>query len=495
MPDLNEDMFKQVLGKRPKGMSTDDAIRKMIDKGYTFGGKTLDRETLKPVAYHADKDSDQTPESRSELRDIALHAAEGTPAATGGLIGAALGLPFGPGGRIVGAGIGGAAGEASKILGEEVYDIFKNPAALDKMTSSGVAKRIAAAGAAQAIGEGVGIGAISGAGKFAKTGLGQELVAGIKAGKDWAIKTGTQLIRAASTAPERSIEMVLKDPSIMSRALPPHTVGKMLDAFESKWGLKNLGQVAAERAPVLTPEEIKAGVRYSNPDWTAGELKGMVNAIGKRLRAGAQVISPKVEAALKASGEELDPMKYVTMQEAYLAGRAENKIGSLAMSRDPVAISMIGSKELHADAQLADEALQRIAPAHKVLNRAWAESKAREAMSFILPQNKNMSPNVLRTWGAAGAAGYEATKGNPIAAMATLMAVSPKTYGTTIKYAPAAAGAAEGLAGISGREALAAGADMLSNPLSVPKPTPPTPATPAAGEGWRSLTSKHADNP
>lgn len=53
MPDLDEETFKAVLAKRPAGMSPDDGIRQMISKGYTFGGRQLDPETLKPIQAQA----------------------------------------------------------------------------------------------------------------------------------------------------------------------------------------------------------------------------------------------------------------------------------------------------------------------------------------------------------------------------------------------------------------------------------------------------------
>jgi hypothetical protein len=379
----------------------------------------------------ADQDPAHTPESRSRLRDIALHIAENVPSVTGGMIGAALGLAAGgPAGAVAGAALGGAAGQAEKKL----YDYLNVPGAVDRETATSAAKEIGLAGLGQGVAEGAG----------------QGIIAGLKAGAPKAIELGAQMLKAVQAIPEKYSIPVLKNPAILNRALPMEVVSKGYQAFERYTGLKGLDAMAQEREKAFS----------------AGELDQLVRNVANRIRGG-EVIPP---------------------QQLYAASQAENQLSRLAKTGNPDAMAMHGSVSLHESGVTVDKALEKVHPEYKNLRTAYSESKDKEAFSHILPQNKNMSPNVLRTWGALGAAGYETREGNPGKAALILGAVSPAVAGAAIRTAPFFAPAIAAASGVAARLGAAAGAQALAGTPASQQPEAPKPS--AAGKTWRDYVTQ-----
>ena len=321
------------------------------------------------------------------MRHIIYETAKSVPSATFGTIFAALLSPLGPGASIAGAAVGGALGEA----GEELREYAMEPGALDRATPASAASRIMKSGAAQGAiqGLGIGMGAASGTKTLAK---------GLSNKSEDAIKLGAQIMKVAHGIPEKYGGAILRDPSILRSALPVEVSEQAYKTFARYTGLKGLDDLASE--PVM---------------------------VGGKLQARGSMFPKEIEQMVRdtALRWRTDPAS-VTNQELFQASQGENAIFRMASRQNPEASAIHGSVSLSKDGATVDEALESRIPEYKSIRTNLFRSKAREALSNILPANKNLSPNVLRTTAALAAAWH-------MGSALPLIAVSPLTSRTIIQ--------------------------------------------------------------
>lgn len=203
------------------------------------------------------------------------------------------------------------------------------------------------------------------------------------------VKVGSQVVRAMSGVPEDAAAKVLRDPSILSRAMPIDDAGKLyregvgdaakgsMEAGRSIFGKTYPGPEAA----VNTFDEISGSLGAAHPNELLGMRQTMMDTL-----ADTPKTSPKLRKMLSDRIEILDGM---------LEGRLPNWGGA---------------------------------------KQAWREAKIGEEFGSWLPLNKNLSPNVLRTTAAIAAAAKGASEGSMWGALA-LPLVSPKVWGLGIRAA------------------------------------------------------------
>jgi hypothetical protein len=239
------------------------------------------------------------------------------------------------------------------------------------------------------------------AGDIATTGALNALTEGGVRGASGLVAGGRSIapsiMKALPAIPEKYGKAVAETPAILRRAFPRKTMSESYEAFERYTGLKGLGKVMEDEAKIFSP----------------GELIDKTLSAAKKLKAG----------------ETLAP------QELYEASQAVNHLKLSAKFGEPTAASALESGILQRAKGPIDSALEKLYPEYKVLRKQNFESKAAEAFQSLLPQNKNLSPNAPRTWGAISAAAGSTLAGSPLAAVGSLAAVSPKAWGAGITAA------------------------------------------------------------
>ena len=336
------------------------------------------------------------------------------PAIGGGMVGgAALGVTGGPVGAVLGAGLGGAAGKAGQILAQ--YRTGTRSPLAD--TSLGNAAEIGKSGAAQAAGELTG----QVAGPLVKALTPAAVKEAASAIGNRAAELGGQALKIPTSIPEKYGTAFFKDMKGVTQALPQEAVSKGYQDFEAKAGVKGLDQLVQER----------------EKEFSAADLSAMVRSTANKVRATAQ------------KGFTGTPP---TAQELYQASQAENQLARLAKYGNPDAAAMLGSNSLKESGKTVDAAMDALHPEYGTLRKAQFMTKAKEAISSVLPQNKNLSPNILRPTAAATAALTGLAAGHP-GALLGLPLVSPLATTGAIRAATALAGVVPGAAMKTGAQA------------------------------------------
>lgn len=172
------------------------------------------------------------------------------------------------------------------------------------------------------------------------------------------------MLSAKTAAPQKYAEAVAADPSIMGPGtVDKKTVGKMYDELYSKLGIK----VDSESYKRLF------GTAYPATEREVGKLKKMVEgAIGKL---------------------ETNPAA-LTTEEAIFARQAARKLRESSAAQIDKRVASVASGHYDVlDDALAARGLEPM----KKLDQLYFRASAKEAFSHALPQNKNMTPNALRT--------------------------------------------------------------------------------------------------
>lgn len=172
------------------------------------------------------------------------------------------------------------------------------------------------------------------------------------------------ILSAKTAAPQKYAEAVAADPSIMGPGtVDKKTVGKMYDELYAKLGIK------------VDSESYKSlfGTAYPATEREVGRLKKMVEgAIGKL---------------------ETNPAA-LTTEEAIFARQAARKLRESSAAQIDKRVASVASGHYDVlDDALAARGLEPL----KKLDQLYFRASAKEAFSHALPQNKNMTPNALRT--------------------------------------------------------------------------------------------------
>lgn len=357
-----------------------------------------------PWAKYADqsgmKDAVAEPAQEDGFVDSVLSwlAKEG-PAVGGGILGGIAGAPGGPAGVIAGSMAGGAAARGIQRATQ---------AAMSPETSTDPLEVVSdVSGASLAQGVGAGIGEVG--------------VAAAKAVAPSAIKIGSQLIRVMTGTPEKQAAAALRKPSILSEAVTSAESSTAYEVFEKYTGLKGLREL------------IKGSGKATLP---AAKLEKMVVGTANMVEAGAKV----------------DP------QQLYQASQAAAHLRLAAKYGEPGAARAIESGIITNSKAVVDEALEKVYPEYGALRLGNFEAKVREAFSHWLPQNKNLSPNVLRPFSVGLGAMKAIESGNPLPLLLA-PAISPKIAGLVIRIAAGTAPAAKAGADVAIRDALQTAVD------------------------------------
>jgi len=172
------------------------------------------------------------------------------------------------------------------------------------------------------------------------------------------------LLSAKTAAPTKYADAVAADPSIMGPGtVDKKTVGKMYDELYAKLGIK----VDSESYKRLF------GTAYPATEREVGKLKKMVEgAIGK-LETNPGALSTEEAIFARQAARKLRESS---------AAVTDKRVGSVAKGHYDVL-----------DEALAARGLEPL----KKLDQLYFRASAKEAFSHALPQNKNMTPNALRT--------------------------------------------------------------------------------------------------
>lgn len=209
----------------------------------------------------------------------------------------------------------------------------------------------------------------------------------VKAG---AVKVGAQLLRAGPGIKETTGKTVLNDLGLIFRAPSVEQAGGKFAETINKAGVKT------------GPEATKA---------LTGKL-----ILGQ-------------EAKLNLLNESLDELAQgtLTTQKAIVAREQTSKLLQTAKFGDPNFASE--KRELTLAIKELDDFLEPKIPGYAEVRKGYREAKIAEEFKTLLPRNKNLSPNVLRSM--VGAAGLAAAPWTPLAVGAAL-AVSPAVAGLGI---------------------------------------------------------------
>lgn len=298
----------------------------------------------------------------------------GLPAAAGGMAGAAsgaaMGAPFGPvgiiAGGIIGAGIGGGAGEATRQSVAQMTAGAFPEQAYPMATGREVLRDVGIQAATQAAGQALGVG----------------IGAAAKAVRPAFVKGVSQLTRAATGMPEQTASTLIKDPGVMSRAMPISEAGKLY--------------------------------RQGVGDAAEGSLEAGRLIFGKTY--------PGPEAAVNTFDEMRPVLDAAKPQE--LLGMRQTLSDTLADTpRTSPKLRMMLSERL----KVLDDLLESRLPDWGGARGAWRDAKVAEEAGSWLPLNKNLSPNALRTTAAVSIAASKAANGE-LMGLAALPFISPRVW-------------------------------------------------------------------
>lgn len=214
-------------------------------------------------------------------------------------------------------------------------------------------------------------------------------------------KFGAQLIRSTSGVPEKYGSAVLENPEILSKA---HTL-------------------AGARALYKETVNEMGGVRTLLQQKTGKVVPGIPDVMTLINDAAAKL--PEKTLSLEEALAARQGVSHLLQQAKY--GNPEQRANKAAL---------IGLKDE------LDTFVETGLPGFSKANRVYFEANAREAFESWLPQNKNLSPNVLRTLGALSAAGAGALMEAPRLMLAAVP-FSPKITGMGIRAGAAAITPAE----------------------------------------------------
>lgn len=204
-------------------------------------------------------------------------------------------------------------------------------------------------------------------------------------------KLGAQMIRATSAVPEKYGKAVLDNPEILSEA----------------------GTLMGARAVYKAAIKDMGGVRDFLQNKT-GKVIASQPAITDLINEAA----PKIGTKTLALEEALAARQGISiLLDAAKYGNPEQRANKAAL------VSL--KNEL-------DDYVEVGMPGFKAANRGYFEANAKEAFSSWLPQNKNMSPNVLRSLGALSSLGAASLLHAP-GLMIAAAPMSPKATGLAIR--------------------------------------------------------------
>lgn len=384
----------------PAGYSFADDIDAFLDTKPDAIDAFLDAKDATGAQSRAAGDYGEALLTNLPTRGIMQGIVRGLPAAGGGLVGATaaataslpfapLAGPFAPAVPIIaglgGAFLGGAAGGASRqAIAQGTAAAF--PEAQYPILRPGqVLRDVAIEGATQAGGEGFGMG-LGVAAKYAASNLAKP-----------AVKVGSQIIRAATGTPERSAAAVLRDPGILSRALPVDEAGA---AYAASTG------------------GLKSGVEASREVFGKSHFSG-------------EAIADKFDELLPAiQNGTMDTQTALALRQ-----RTMKAINDLPFNQKEL------GRLLSQNIDQLDAFLEPKLPNWGAGKAGYRESMVAEDFNSWLPLNKNLSPNVLRTTAAIAAAAKSASEGK-LLGLAAFPFVSPKVWGLGIQGASKAAGVA-----------------------------------------------------
>lgn len=304
------------------------------------------------------------------------------PPVAGAMMGAAASLPFSPMAGpfaplvpVAGAAIGAMGARGFQIAGRQLGQIGRGE---QPISSGEAASDIARTGLVQGAGEMLG--------PIGGKGLQQAGKMLVPVGRT-AAKVGGQVIRAATGVPENAASAVLRDPDILSRALPVEEAGKV---YSEAVG----GRGGAEASRQMF------GKSYLSAEQAADAFD--------EIRPAIQAKSLMVDDALT--------LRQRTMKSLNDTGRDKPELRRL----------------LSQNVQELDSYIEEFLPEWSTAKQTYREAKIGEEFGSFLPLNKNLSPNVLRSWAGIASMGKGIAEGNPLFLGAGL-AVSPKAWGTAIK--------------------------------------------------------------
>jgi hypothetical protein len=229
-------------------------------------------------------------------------------------------------------------------------------------------------------------------------------------------KLGGTVATATTGIPERYTQAVMADPSILDEATPgTKEVGKMYSKAFAKGGVK-VNSAELEKL-VGDPFPPKTDTEY-------GKLKDIVLSVRDRmntaqqLRAQASGLQNKLDAFTKAAStgpgtavtqEQAAQISEITDQIAKLQDKADKVMpsdGQIFMGRSAAAKlgkvtgpDAAGFKSVARGLQdMFDKHLENTSiPELKGLSAKYFRAVAKEYFEPLLPQNKNLSPNALRS--------------------------------------------------------------------------------------------------
>lgn len=286
----------------------------------------------------------------------------------GGMIAGTATLPTGPG-AIGGAALGTGTGESVRqalVSARGAYTGQNDNTAEDILKGVGVQSAFGAIGNA----------------------AGQGLAAGVRALKPGATKLGSQAIRVMTGVPEREAAAVLRDPGILSRAVP-------------------MEKASAEYAKSIGG--LKSGAEASR------------GSLGKSYFSGEAVADKFDELAGQIADKTINTQTALALRQSTMQSMSDLPFKQRGLSR-----------VLSNNIDKLDEILELRLPKWSGARTGYRESKIAEEFSSWLPLNKNLSPNVLRTTAGIAAAGKGLIEGRPFLA-AALPAISPRVWGYGIR--------------------------------------------------------------
>lgn len=241
-------------------------------------------------------------------------------------------------------------------------------------------------------------------------GVGEKAVGiGYQALKPGAQKLASSMLRVGPGIPEKYGEAAIKDLSLLGRAPEQESVTRLYDEFHSLSGTKSRKEVLESSSNVFD---------------SIARAKRDVNSAFQKIRE-----------------------KTLTMQDAVNASQAARFIKDTARTGNEQAL-VIFEKAAKLK-PVFDEFIETSFPQWKQARTAAYEKKVAEQFKSILPLNKNLSPNVLRTYTAGTAAAAGAITGN-YGALGIPFLISPYSAGLAIR---GASGMAK-MAGAIGRTGL-----------------------------------------
>lgn len=198
------------------------------------------------------------------------------------------------------------------------------------------------------------------------------------------------------------------------------------------------------RATAGVPEKYGAAV-LNNPDiLTKAETREVASQVYKSaigsLKGAADYLQSKTGKLLMKSGSAEDLVNDVagkfasqaqpSLQEVLAARQANEFLLTAAKFGNPEQRANL--RNLMEFKKMADDYLESGLPGFKDASRGYFEANAKEAFSTLLPQNKNLSPNVLRSLGGLAMLSSGAWMNAPYMMVAAIP-FSPKAIGVGIR--------------------------------------------------------------